>query len=74
LPAAREPVLTKHKKALVLKCARELFLKDLRFIDGRFKFRRNALAVFIVEQVALNRHAFGFQCPEINRFIQQPQA
>jgi len=49
----------KIKKALVLKFARELLLKKgLRF-SWRTS-RRDALAVFIVEQVALNRHVLNF--------------
>ncbi len=39
------------------------FIKVLRFSATDKNIRRLSLAVFIVEQVALNRHAFGFQVP-----------
>ena len=52
--------MRRNKKALVLNCTRA-FQKVLRLSStGNRISRRDALAVFIVEQVALNRHVFRF--------------
>lgn len=55
----------------MLNCTRA-FISSSLIIDGNVEPRRDALAVFIVEQVALNRHAFEIFKPDclFSQFLQ----